>query len=253
MAQVHRDGALQPEFARGAVEARAGQRHRTLATARLSLLRAGSRRGGRTTTSTRVRSTSSRNALRKLWLMDRPFEPNDDDTPGVASTEKPAYGVRVAKLYTPDSPTVTPALGESAPPRGPPAATMRLAPLMSKRFVYDSSCSLECTRMSPPRKASLASTCARRRGGRWRGGMCASAATRLQIRYVRRHGEAAPVGARRQHVHIGAHQNLHRHQRRALRRGAHISRSYMPGASRGRALRSLSHTSGRVRSVTRCA
>ena len=29
----------------------------------------------------------------RLWLMDSPLLPYDDDTPGVASTEKPAYGL----------------------------------------------------------------------------------------------------------------------------------------------------------------
>ena len=34
----------------------------------------------------------------RLWLMDSPLLPYDDDTPGVASTEKPAYGLAAATV-----------------------------------------------------------------------------------------------------------------------------------------------------------
>jgi hypothetical protein len=127
--------------------------------------------------------------------MDSPFEPMEDDTPGVASTEKPANGLTMpahamrlavsavvvhvrlarcsarARLVVVDGGHAQ--CDSCAPKRNEeahdalsaramliePNCHCRGAPLMSRFLVYDSSLSLVRTRMSPPKNASRASTC----------------------------------------------------------------------------------------------
>jgi hypothetical protein len=203
------------------------------------------------TTSTRVRSSSSRKARRKLWLMDSPLLPNEDDTPGVASTEKPAYGlrgssgrqrpicadrgggahVRVAKLYTPDSPTVTPAR------RGDVKTTQRAGCHKHRRTVDVDSLGvgellLFGVHADVAAQEGVLGLHLRRSPSALRLSRHCRLCACLHVRHVRRHGDASAVGARRQHVHVGAHQDLHREQRRALCEASSISRSNAVRASR---------------------
>ena len=86
---------LQPQLARHAVVARARQRHgaqhvharaqRVLQPARAEAARYGAQRRGRS-----ARCGSRRRGGARLWLMERPLEPAEEETPGVASTVKPA-------------------------------------------------------------------------------------------------------------------------------------------------------------------
>ena len=226
------------------------------------------------TTSTRVRSSSSRKARRKLWLMDSPLLPNEDDTPGVASTEKPAYGlrggsgrqrricadrggnayVRVATLYTPDSPTVTPAR------RGDVKTTQRAGCDPSCRTVDVDSLGVAQLLLFGVHADVAAqedvlglhlrrSPSALKLG--WRYHFCV-----LACRFGTYGGTVTPrpsapavstctsVPTKISTASSGARCARHHHHQP-------VQRAVCVG--RRRALRSLSHTSGRVRSVTRCA
>ena len=179
------------------------------------------RNGSRAMTSTRVSSVSSSHARRKLWLMESPLLPMEDDTPGVASTLKPANGLSTGEARQ-EAPTrkrrgkgnLTYVSRSCRPPTGPATrlqaggrqaceARMRCEPQSRAIHIHVLGVRhLVLARMH-------ADVAAQERVAR----------LNLQVgRPPLQHERDAAAGRRRQQLHVRAHENVKRHQRRTLER-----------------------------------